>query len=139
MKKLSEWFRHNQGFAVALVVVIAISIWIYGCESRVASILAPNQKVTRVELNLEVERETKRLEMELDNIIALAEARNQELDRQDEIKQKLAQFGMTVAEQGTVNPAGLLTTMGSILGFGLLVDNRIKDKVIKNRPSPKKT
>jgi hypothetical protein len=134
MKKLMEWLRHNQGFALALLLAIAISIWIYGCESRVASILAPNQKVNRVELNLEIEKEQKRLELELDNLIALGEARNQELDRQDEIKKKLAEFGMTAVESGGINPAGIATLLGSILGAGLLVDNRIKDKVIKNRP-----
>jgi len=129
-----EWVRHNQGMAFALVLAIAISVWIYGCESRVASILAPNQKVNRAELNIEIQKEQKRLEAELDSLLALAEARNQQLDRQDELKEKLANFGLTAIETGGVNPAGVATLLGSIIGAGLLVDNRIKDKVIKNRP-----
>ena len=129
-----EWVRHNQGFAFAVIIAIAISFWIYGCESKVASILAPNQKINRVELNLEIAKEQKRLEAELDNLIALGNARNQDLDRQDELKRKLAEFGMMAVESGGVNPAGVATLLGSILGAGLLVDNRIKDKVIKNRP-----
>jgi len=136
MKKLMEMFRHNQGLAVAIVIVIIVGFWTYGCDSKVASIMAPNQKVTRIELNLEVQMEQKRLEAELDNLIALAGVRNQELDRQDAFKAKLVEFGMVIAEGGTVNPIGVATGLLGVLGIGAVVDNRIKDKVIKNRPLP---
>ena len=134
MKKLMEMFRHNQGLAVAIVIVIVVGFWTYGCDSKVASIMAPNQKVTRIELNLEVQMEAKRLESELDNLVALAEVREQELDRQDAFKAKLVEFGMVIAEGGTVNPIGVATGLLGVLGIGAVVDNRIKDKVIKNRP-----
>lgn len=134
MRKLLEMFRHNQGLAIAIVIVIVIGSWTYGCNSKVSSILAPNTKVTRVELNIEVQMEAKRLENELDNLMALAEARNQDLDRQDAFKAKLVEFGMVIAEGGTVNPAGVAMGLLGVLGVGAVVDNRIKDKVIKNRP-----
>lgn len=127
-------FRHNQGLAIAIVIVIAVGFWTYGCDSKVSSILAPNTKVTRVELNIEVQTEAKRIENELDNLMALAEVRNQELDRQDAFKTKLVEFGMVIAEGGTLNPAGVAVGLLGVLGIGAVVDNRIKDKVIKNRP-----
>ena len=134
MKKLMEMFRHYQGTSVAVIIVIAVLFWTYGCDSKVASIMAPNQKVTRVELSLEVQMEAKRLEAELDNLIALAEVKEQDLDRQDAFKAKLVEFGMVIAEGGTVNPAGVAVGLLGVLGIGAVVDNRIKDKVIKNRP-----
>jgi hypothetical protein len=60
----------------------------------------------------------------------------QELDRKDEIKQKLFDFAALTAANNSFNPTGLITLTGSLLGFGAIVDNRIKDAVIKNRPLP---
>jgi len=134
MKKLMQTFRHYQGTSVAIIIVIAVLFWTYGCESKVASIMAPNQKVTRAELTLEVQKEAERLENELDNLIALAELKEQDLDRQDAFKAKLVELGTVVAEGGTLNPVGVGVGLLGIIGIGATVDNRIKDKVIKNRP-----
>lgn len=123
MKKLAELFRHYQGTSVAIIIVIAVLFWTYGCDSKVTSITSPNTKVTRVELKIEI-----------DTFLAMAEERYKDLDRQDEFKQKLFEFGAIIAEGGTLNPIGIVASLGTILGIGAVVDNRIKDKVIKNRP-----
>ena len=57
-----------------------------------------------------------------------------ELARQDEIKAKLINFAAITVDAGTVNPAGVVGLLFSIVGVGAVIDNRIKDKVIKNRP-----
>jgi len=134
LKKLKELFTHNQAMAIAVIIAAGLLVYVYGCESQVTSIIEPGKKVTRTQLNLEVEQEAARLNLELDNIIKLAAAKNQELDKQDEIRQKIAEFGMRVAKGGTVNPAGVAVGVLGLLGCGAVVDNRIKDKVIKNRP-----
>ena len=128
-----KWISHNQGMFIAVIISVALMIWIYGCQSRVRSPISDTM-VTRPELALEVDTQVKRIELELDNLIAQAELQFAELDRQDEIKRKLFQFAALSAQTGTVNPAGIVTLVGTILGGGLLIDNRIKDKVIKNRP-----
>ncbi len=123
MKKLAKLFRHNQCLSVAVIVVITALYWLYGCESKVMSIADPPAKVTRAELKIEI-----------DAFLATAEIRYAELDKQDEFKQKLVEFGMVMAEGGTLNPAGVAVGLLGVLGLGAIADNRIKDKVIKNRP-----
>lgn len=134
MKTIAKWIRHNQGIFVALIIAAGLLVWTFGCESKVGSLIEPAKKVTRDELQLEIDSEVSRLEAELDLLIKQASLKMQELDRQDAIKQKLFEFAAITAEAGTMNPTGLLALIGSILGFGAIVDNRIKDKVIKNRP-----
>ena len=131
---MAAWIRHNQGLFVALLICTALVFWSFGCPSKVTSFLDDTRKVTAEELNLELEAETARLESELDQLIKRAGLKQAELARQDAIKQKLFEFAAITAESGTFNPAGLLALTGSVLGFGAIVDNRIKDKVIKNRP-----
>lgn len=134
MQAITKWIRHNQGVFVALLVSVVLLGWAFGCESKVASLMESTKKVSAGELQLELHAETVRLEAELDQLIKRAELRQEELARQDAIKQKLFEFAAITAEAGTFNPAGLIALTGSILGFGAIIDNRIKDKVIKNRP-----
>jgi len=131
---MARWIRHNQGLFVALIICGGLLVWTFGCESKVSSLIEPSKMVTREELNIEISREQQRLESELSVLTKQAELKQQQLDRQDAIKQKLFEFAAVTAEAGTVNPAGVLALLGSILGFGAIIDNRIKDKVIKNRP-----
>jgi len=134
MSGIARWIRHNQGLFAALIISTGLLVWTFGCPSRVTSLVDNSKKVTTEELNIEIDQLTSRLTGELDMLLKQAELKKQELLRQDEIKQKLFKFAAITAHAGTFNPAGLLTLTGSILGFGAVVDNRIKDKVIKNRP-----
>lgn len=134
MKKIGEWIRHNQGAAVSLVTIVAIAVWVYGCESKVTSLLEPSKMVNAAELNLELAVESQRLEAEIDFLLQRADLKQADLARQDEIKSKLMNFAAITADAGTVNPAGVVGLLFSILGVGAVVDNRLKDKVIKNRP-----
>jgi len=130
------WIRHNQGLFVGLLISAGLLAWTWGCESKVGSLKEPARLVTRAELTLEVEQLSRQLELELELLIKEAEIKLAELDRLDEIKKMLYEFGMIAVEAGTVNPAGLIGLVAGILGVGAVVDNRIKDKVIKNRPLP---
>lgn len=134
MKTIVKWIRHNQGLFIALLIAAILLVWTFGCRSMVSSLIEPAKRVTRDELQLELDGECARLEAELDLLSRRAAVKMAELDRQDEIKRKLFEFAAITAQAGTVNPAGVLALTGSILGFGAIVDNRIKDKVIKNRP-----
>jgi len=127
------WIKHNQGIVVGIIIAVGLMVWTYGCVSRVKSPISGN-KVTRPELILEVDIAVKQFEMELDNLQAQAVLQFASLDRQDEIKNKLYNFAAITAQNNTFNPTGLITLVGTLLGSGLLIDNRIKDKVIKNRP-----
>jgi len=128
-----KWLSKNQGVVVGVIICIILMVWTFGCESQVKSPISGNM-VTRPELNLEVDIQVKQLEAQLDNIQKQAALQFASLDRQDEIKSKLFEFASITSASNTFNPTGLVTLAGSILAMGLGVDNRIKDKVIKNRP-----
>lgn len=138
MAQTAKWIRHNQGAFVAIMICAALLGWTFGCQSKVTSLISPSKKVTAGELNLELEVETTRLQAELDQLIKRAEIKQVDLARQDAIKQKLFDFAAITAKTGGVNIPGLLAATVSVLGFGAVIDNRIKDKVIKNRPVPAK-
>lgn len=134
MKKISKWISHNQGQFLSLVVVMVISVYVFGCPPKVTSLLHPGEMVTADELTLELAAESRRLEADLDSLLERARLKQSELARRAEIKAKLLNFLAITVDGGTVNPAGAVGLLFSVLGAGAFVDNRIKDKVIKNRP-----
>jgi len=132
---MKKWISHNQGTFVAVIIVVILLVWTFGCASKIMSPIS-GKLVTRPEFTLEVDTQVKQLEAELDNLQKQAVLQFAELDRQDIIKRKLFEFASLTATQGTFNPTGIITLAGTLLGLGFGVDNRIKDKVIKNRPLP---
>lgn len=136
MKNLVKWISKNQGVFVALIICIGLMVWTFGCESSVTSLTDPTRKVTAAELNLEVEAESMRLQAELEQLIKHAQLKYVELARQDAIKQKLLDFALLTSEAGAFNMSGLIGLVAGVVGVGAVVDNRIKDKVIRNRPLP---
>ena len=122
--KISEvWagIRHNKATIAALVLVVGISVWIYGCQSTTQSPIS-DKKVTRGQLIAEADKFAADL--------ALA---YEDLDRQDAFKQQIVALGVAYAETGGVNPIGAGLSLLGIVSAGLLVDNRIKDTAIKSK------
>jgi len=130
---MKTWISHNQGIVVGIIITIILMVWTFGCESQVTSPIT-GKLVTRPQLTLEVDIQVKQLEAELDNLQAQAVLQFTALDRQDEIKSKLYEFAAITSNTNTFNPTGIITLAGTLLGLGAGIDNRIKDKVIKNRP-----
>ncbi|GAI60919.1 unnamed protein product, partial [marine sediment metagenome] len=102
-----------------------------GCVSTVGSLIHPEKKITRSELQVEVETCLANLELQIDNLQRDAVVKFAILDKQDALKQKLTDFAVTSATTGQVNPLGVVTLIAGLIGAGLAVDNRAKDKVIK--------
>lgn len=134
MKKIAKWIRHNQGIFASMIICAVLLVWGLGCQSKVASIRTPSKKITEEQLDIEVDQMAAELNIELDTLIRTAELKKQLLARQDELKRKFFELAKVTAATGTVNPVAVLAMLGSIIGAGAVVDNRIKDKVIKNRP-----
>lgn len=122
VERVKEVLRHNQFLGVALVIALCMAVWLIGCQSTTQSILHPETKITRAELNMEI-KEFK----------AKKEEAVKDLDRQDLFKQELFNIGLALAEGGTINPVGAGVTLLSILGIGAVADNRRKDAVIKSK------
>lgn len=137
MRAIQKIVSKNQGVFAALVIIVGIMIWGFGCQSKVTSLTEPSIKVTRAELEVEIDGEVLRLERELEILMRQAALKVQDLDRQDEIKAKLFEFAALSVKTNAVNPGGAVALAFSIFGIGAVIDNRIKDKVIKNRPKVK--
>jgi len=110
MKKALKFLNENHHYIIAAAVIVVCCFWTYGCHSQVNSILNPNQRISRAELQIEVEY-----------FMAHAELKFLDLDRQDQLKQTLLDLGSTFATTGTLNPTGLLNTAVSVaaIAFGL--------------------
>ena len=128
-----KWIRHNQGTFITLILTTALFVWTYGCESKVTSLTSDSQ-ITRSELQFELDVEVRRLEAELETLQKTAALRFEQLDRLDAIKIKLFDTLAVATQAGSFNTVGLITLAGSLMSIGIGIDNRIKDKVIKNRP-----
>lgn len=138
-----KWIQHNQGTFAGVILAVGLLVWTYGCTSKVTSPITGEQ-VSRPELVLEVELQVKHIEAQLDSLQKQAALQFLSLDEQDAVKHKLFEFASLTAANNSLNPIGIITLVGTLLGIGVGVDNRIKDKVIKNRPingkpPPKKT
>lgn len=136
MKAIWTWISHNQAVFVALIISCGLMCWMFGCQTKVTSLIDPSKRVTEEELNVELETETQRLFLVLDTLVMNAEVKKKWFARQREIKQKLMDFALLASQGGTLNPSGLVGLVAGIVGIGAVIDNRIKDKVIKNRPLP---
>lgn len=123
LKKLKLWLNHERYQVVSVVLVIVFVIWIQGCPSTCTSLLDETRKVTRNEL-----------QAELDLLHTRAADRVETLDQQDLLKGAIAENALLFTTTGTFNPVGLMTVVFSILGVGATVDNirRRKDARAKS-------
>lgn len=103
--KLSD-FIDNWPKAIALVALTAILFWGYGCPPKTPSLITEGKKVTRPEL-----------QVELDTIIATAEFRLASLDRQEAFRDIIFKNALLMVEGGTLNPVGIITMLAGIYGI----------------------
>lgn len=122
MKKLlSTLFNHERYQSIAVIVIILLLIWSYGCPSRVKSLNTPGKQVTRAELQIEI-----------DTLLATAEAHLVDLNRQDSIKRLIYENLLLTAQSGQFNLIGLVAGAAGVLGIGATVDNVRKRREIKD-------
>lgn len=106
---------HNTGIVVGQLLCFAVLLWTYGCESKVASITTPSLRVSRSELQVEIE-----------TYLAIADLRFADLNKQDEFRDEIFRHATLWAQGGIVNPLGLALSLASIIGVGATVDNVTK-------------
>lgn len=112
MTKIWAFIRHNSGIVIGVLLAILILLWVFGCPSTVVSIHNPPDRVTRGELEIEV-----------DHFLKQAELRFKELDQQDEFKRTLFAMAMDFMKEGKINPLAIAITLGNIIGVGAVIDN----------------
>jgi len=121
---LWQKIRQNWPKYSALLVITLLSLWAWGCPPQVASLVTEAKKVTRPELQIE-----------LDAIIATAEARMADLEKQEQLRQLIFQNALLLAQGSTLNPVGLLTAAFGIYGAGTAVKSTAK--VIRDQKNKK--
>lgn len=123
MKKLFTILNDQHWYIIAVILVVGFVFWLYGCQSRVASIMHPDQKVTRAEL-----------ELESDYVIGQFRVKLADLDRQDAVKTLILEQAAIFSQTGTFNPTGLLNTCVSVgaIAFGLNRNQKVK-KITKEK------
>jgi len=119
MKQVWSFIRHNFGTVFAIPACFLVLFYAYSCQSTVISLVKPGERITRAELVAEV-----------DSILAAAEARFADLERQELVKNTIFNSLVEVAAGGAVNPVGLLQVLGSIIGLGAVADNIRKRTLI---------
>jgi len=125
--------NHERYQVIAAGICIVLVFWGLSCQSTVSSIQNPGAQINRLELDLEVEQ-----------FVARANARYDELQQKDELKKLLFDHIQMWTATGTFNPVGLLPAIFSILGVGAVTDNVRKRMEIKRtlntqNPSESKT
>lgn len=107
--------------AIALILLTAFLFWGFHCTPTVPSLLVEDKKVTRPELQIE-----------LDSIIATAEFRLSALDRQEAFRDVIFKNAMLMVEGGGINPIGVITMLAGIYGIAR-GGKDIKDKITAKR------
>lgn len=109
---IKAFLNHERYQVIAVFAMCILLLGLYSCESKVRSIEDPRTRVTRSEL-----------EAEVDLYLARVKSRIRDLDRQDKIKQLIVNNAVLFAESGTINPYGVMAALIGILGIGATVDN----------------
>jgi len=117
---MKKFLDHNAAFLMACIWASLSLVWFYGCQSSVLSLDKPGVKVTRTEL-----------QGEIDAFVATANARITSLNEQDAMRQKISKGLSLLAQGGTINTTGVINLALGILGIGAVATYRKKDSVIK--------
>lgn len=120
-KKILEFMNHQRFQVIGTSICIVLIVWGASCESKVRSLRDPTQKVTRDELNIEV-----------DTFLATAEIRYKQLDRLDQLKDLVFDKLLLWAQGGGFNPIGIIPLVLGIWGGSAAIDNVRLRRNIRN-------
>jgi len=141
LRSTIQWTNRHRYAALMMVVGLAVSAWLIGCDATTASVLEPNKQITRPEL----QRETVTIQAEYERALAVLQAEYEakakalaaadvDLSRQEEMRAKVAGIltgvAQAAAEGGMTPAAGInagLTLLG-LFGLGAVADRRRKTK-----------
>ena len=112
----------NPPMTVAVIILTGLLFWGFSCQPQTDSLLHPEKKITRPELQIE-----------LDTIIATANFRLADLDNQEQFRDIIFQNALLMIGGGAINPAGIITLLTGLYGItrgATDIKNRIKKKTL---------
>lgn len=118
MKKLLKLlFNHERYQSISIILTVLFLIFLSACEPTCHSLLDPAKKITRTELNGEIDLIQARIDTEL-----------KDLEQQAAIRQLLISLASQYATSGTFPIGTAITGAIAMLGTGAVIDNFRKRK-----------
>ena len=115
-----EWFKKHATLLITILVTVGLVFYLVACEPKTISLRETNKKVNRQELQLE-----------LDQIIGLAQLRMVDLDRQEQLRAIILQNALVLVQGQPFNPVGLITAAAAI--YGLTQGGKNISKVVASK------
>ena len=122
---MSQWIKEHKTILMTVLVTVVFLFYMYGCQVKTRSLTEPNKLVNRQELQLE-----------LDQIIGLAELRMIDLDQQEAFRAIILQNALILVQGQPYNPMGILTAIAAI--YGIAAGGSNITKVVKNVSNKRK-
>lgn len=123
LHNIKVWFGEYWAFATSFFICSLVLLYAYGCEPKTASLISADKKVTRIELQTELEL-----------FLARARAGKKDLERQEQIRDMIFNQALVIAQGNQVNPLGVLTSILAILGIGATADDLRLRRERKKQP-----
>lgn len=120
-----QWIKEHAALLITILVTASVLIFIYSCEPKVPSLVSRERTVNRQELQLE-----------LDQLIGLAQLRMIDLDKQEQLRAIILQNALVLVQGQPFNPVGLITGVAAIYGItqgGQNITNAVKNKRNKGK------
>ncbi len=102
-----EWLKSKSTIILAVIVTASFLFFAYSCEPKVPSLWREGKQVNRQELQLE-----------LDQMIGLAQLRMVDLEKQEQLRAIILQNALILVQGQPFNPAGLITAVAALYGIG---------------------
>lgn len=101
-----EWFKKHASLLITILVSVGLLFYLVACEPETLSLTHEDKQVNRQELQLE-----------LDQIIGLAQLRMVDLDRQEQLRAIILQNALILVQGQPFNPVGLITAAAAVYGL----------------------
>lgn len=100
-----RWLKEYKTIIVTGLVCFGFIIYCYGCEPKVRSLKERGLFINRQELQLE-----------LDQVIGMAQLRMAELDKQEELRAIILQNALILVQGQPLSPFGIITAVAAVYG-----------------------
>ena len=114
------WIKKNWTLLLVGLFAFGLLLFGYACEPKVHSLVDATKKVNRQELQLE-----------LDQLIGLAQLRMMSLDKQEELRAIILQNALILVQGQPLNPVGIITALAAV--YGATQGGRNVTKLVKNK------
>ena len=112
LMKFEGYLRDRWPFILSTIICAVLVFYAYGCEAKTDSLICPGQQVNRDELMLEIE-----------TLLKTTTIRVEDLDKQEKLRQVIFNQALVIAQDGSINPIGLMTSLLAVFGIGAAADD----------------